>query len=97
MAKVLDPQLEAMLQEKVDAGLYSDTDEALEAAVRLLDERDRRLQWLRAELAIAEEQIERGELIDYTPELLEQITRESEESARRGRPIRDAVVVGSSD
>ena len=91
MAKVLDPQLEAMLQEKVDAGLYSDTDEALEAAVRLLDERDRRRQWLRAELAIAEEQIERGELIDYTPELLEQITRESEDSARRGKPIRDAV------
>ena len=91
MAKSLDPQLEAMLQEQVDAGLYSDTDEALEAAVRLLDERDRRLQWLRAELAIAEEQIELGELIDYTPELLEQITRESEESARLGKPIRDAV------
>jgi putative addiction module CopG family antidote len=92
MAKILDPQLEAVLQEKVDAGLYSDTDEALEAAVRLLDERDRRLQWLRAELAIAEVQIERGELIDYTPELLEQITRESEDNARRSRG-RDAAVV----
>ena len=87
----LTPQAEALIREKVDSGRYATAEEAVQAAIRLLDEHERRLQWLLAELAIGEEQERRGELIDFTPELLDELSREAEENARRGKPIKDAV------
>lgn len=83
MTVTLDPQLAAVIRQKVDAGLYPTTDEALREAVRLLDEHDRRRR-LRALLAVGVEQADRGELIEYTPELLNEISREAEESFLRG-------------
>jgi antitoxin ParD1/3/4 len=80
MSIELPPRIAAMLQEKVDSGLYASADEAIEAAVRLLDEHDRRLQRLRAAIAEGEE----GEAIPWTPELMEQLSREAEEMARQG-------------
>ena len=87
----LDPRLEALIRHKVDAGDYRDAGEVIREAIRLLDERDRRLQQLRAELSIALGQMERGELIEFTPELLERLSREAEENARNGKPVKDAV------
>jgi hypothetical protein len=55
------------------------------------NDRDRRLQALRAEIAIGLEQIERSEMIDFTPELLEELSREAEANARAGKPVRNAV------
>ena len=91
MSVTLSPELEAIIRDKVERGLYASPDEAIAAAVRLLDDHDRRLGWLRAELAIGEEQEKRGDLIDFTPELLDQLSREAEENARQGKPIADAV------
>ena len=87
----LDPQTRAMIQERVATGRFSDENDVVREAVRLLDQRERRLAELRAELAIGKEQIERGELIDFTPDLLDELCRESEENARIGKPIKDAV------
>src|SRR5688572_14771215 len=78
MTIILDPQLAPVLRQKVDDGLYRTTDEALNEAVRLLDARDRRLKHVRSLLAVGLEQAERGELIDLTPELLDEIDREVE-------------------
>jgi antitoxin ParD1/3/4 len=84
MSTPLPADVETSIQQMVESGLYSDADEALRAAVRLLDERERRLKWLRTAVAEGFEQIERGEGIPYTPELLEEIDREVDERARRG-------------
>jgi len=83
MSIQLDSRSEALIRQKVEAGLYSDASEALREAVRLLDERDR-LQHLRALLAVGLEQADRGELVELTPELLEEIDREVEERFQRG-------------
>ncbi|MGH2534985.1 MAG: type II toxin-antitoxin system ParD family antitoxin [Thermomicrobiales bacterium] len=83
MQIVLDPKTEALIRAKVEMGLYADADEALREAVRLLDERDR-LRHLRALLAVGVEQADRGELIDFTPEVLDEISREADELYRRG-------------
>jgi putative addiction module CopG family antidote len=85
----LDPQLAALIRQNVESGGYLDADEVIREALRLLDEHDRKR--LRAELQIGFDQIERGELVDFTPELLDQLVRESEENARNGKPIKDAV------
>lgn len=76
----LTPQAEARIREKVTSGLYANPEAAIEAAVRLLDEYDRRVQRLRVALAEGEE----GEALPWTPELMEQLSREAEEMQRRG-------------
>lgn len=79
----LTPHAAALIQEKVDSGRYASADEVVRAAIRLLDERDR-LQHLRSLLAVGLEQADRGELLEFTPELLDDIDREVEERFRRG-------------
>jgi antitoxin ParD1/3/4 len=76
----LTPELEDLIQRKVDAGLYRDPETVLRQALRLLDEQDRRLQRLRAAIAEGEE----GDDVPWTPELMEQLTREAEEMIQQG-------------
>ena len=87
----LDTSSETLIRQKVESGLYRDAGEVVREALRLLDERDRRAEALRAELRIGLDQVEHGELIDYTPELLEELSRQAEDDARDGKPIKDAV------
>ena len=72
MTITLTPQLEALIRQKVEAGPYATADEVIEEALQALEERER-LQQLRAKLQIGLDQIERGEVIEYTSELHEQI------------------------
>ncbi|MGH2616561.1 MAG: type II toxin-antitoxin system ParD family antitoxin [Thermomicrobiales bacterium] len=76
----LTPEAEAVIREKVTSGLYANPEEAIDAAVRLLEEHDRLLERLRAAIAAGEE----GEALPWTPALMEQLTREAEEMRRRG-------------
>lgn len=87
----LPTQTEAEIERLISSGQYADAGEVIDAAVRLLAERERKLRWLRAELAIGEEQERRGELIEMTPERFEAITRQAIEDAGNGKPIKDAV------
>ncbi len=88
---ILSQQLEAVVREKVDSGRYADPNAVVEEALRLLDDRDR-LERLRAEIALGLEDIERGEVVDFTRELWDQLIREAEEDERNGVPIDDAVL-----
>ena len=86
----LDAQFAALVRGKGESGSYADAEDVVRAAPRLLDEHDRHSA-LRAELLIGFPQIERGERVDFTPELLDQLVGESEEDARAGKPVKDAV------
>jgi antitoxin ParD1/3/4 len=87
----LSPELEELIRQKVESGLYSDASEVVLEAVRQLDERDRRLAWLRSEVAKGLEDIELGDTVPYTPELMEEINERAYENARKGKPVKDAV------
>lgn len=80
MTVSLTPRHEALIRQKVASGLYRTADEAIEAAVRLLDEHDRRLRRLRAAIAEGDE----GEATPWTPELMERLGREADEMRHRG-------------
>jgi putative addiction module CopG family antidote len=80
MAIQLNPETEILIKQKVESGLYPNAEAALDTAVQLLDEYDRKLQRLRE--AIAEG--ENGDPVPWTPELMEQILREADEMYRRG-------------
>jgi putative addiction module CopG family antidote len=91
MTRQLTPQHEALLDRIVATGQYQDADQVIGEALELFEERERRLQWLRAELQPALDQAARGELIDFTPDYMEDLQRRAIERARQGKPIRDAV------
>jgi antitoxin ParD1/3/4 len=72
-----------MVREKVESGRYSDSGEVIREALQLLEQRDN-VERLRTAIAVGKEQIERGEGIEFTPELLAEIGREVDERFRRG-------------
>jgi antitoxin ParD1/3/4 len=79
----LTPELEAMIRQQVDSGRYNNASEVVREALRLLDEYQR-VQHLRSLLAVGLEQAQRGELVEFTPELMEDIHRRAEERFHRG-------------
>ena len=68
MSIQLTADVETIVRQKAESGLYPSADEVLREALRLLDEQDR-LRWLRAALAEGEE----GEGIEYTPEHMDRL------------------------
>lgn len=76
------PDIEEMLRQQAEAGPYASTDDVLREALRLLRERDadhhRRLEELRAEIAIGLADIERGAIADLDMDaLIEECHREA--------------------
>jgi putative addiction module CopG family antidote len=91
MSVTLTPQTEDQIRHWIDTGSYPDADAVVRDALRLLEEHEQRREWLRAELQSAVAQAELGELIDFTPERFDEIKQRDIESARQGKPVRDAV------
>jgi antitoxin ParD1/3/4 len=88
----LTPELEAVVRDKVKSGLYNNASEVMRDALRRMMEQDRlQEERLRAALAIGLEQIERGETVRYTPEMMERLKREATANALAGKPIPDDV------
>jgi putative addiction module CopG family antidote len=81
----LTPKSEELIRQKMSNGRCASASEVVEAAVLLLDERDR-FEYLRGLILEAEEDIESGRTLEWTPELHRQLRREAEEMMRRGIP-----------
>ena len=79
----LTPQLETMIQQRVASGRYNNASEVVREALRLLEEREQ-VEHLRSLLAVGLEQARRGEVVAFTPELMEDISRRAHERFLRG-------------
>jgi antitoxin ParD1/3/4 len=79
----LTPQLERMIAKKVKGGQYQTASEVVREGLRLLRERDEELDWVRAQVQIGIDEIERGEYEEYdettTKDLIEDIKRRGRE------------------
>ena len=82
----LTPELERLVQSKVDSGLYNSASEVIRESLRLLHERDRireiRLEELRKEIQKGVYQLERGEYTIYETEELETLISEIKQQGR---------------
>ena len=86
----LDAQSETMIRNKVASGLYRDEAEVIREALDALEERERFLA-LKADIAAGFEQAERGELIEYTSELRDELIQSAIRRGAAGeRPNVDA-------
>jgi putative addiction module CopG family antidote len=86
MSITLSPRAAAMVQERLESGRYASADEVIEAAVMLLEARER-FDRLRASLIEAEEEIREGKVLEWTPELRQRLREEADEMDRQGVPL----------
>ncbi|MCD6032611.1 MAG: Bacterial antitoxin of ParD toxin-antitoxin type system [Thermomicrobiales bacterium] len=78
------PEIEADIRQRVESGEYADESEVLREALRMLNVRERRVQEIRASIEEGLAELERGEGIELTPEVMEEISREADELIRLG-------------
>ena len=90
MSIQLAPSLEAQINERVQRGIYPDADAVVEEALRLLDARDRMASF-RALLQEGMDDIERGDVVEMTPDFWPTLMREADEEDALRVPIPDHV------
>jgi antitoxin ParD1/3/4 len=68
MAIVLKPEQERFIQSQIDAGQFSNPEQVIDTAFRLLEQQSAEyLQWVnevRGKIAIAQDEVARGEVLD---------------------------------
>jgi antitoxin ParD1/3/4 len=69
----LTPELEQLVERKVSSGMYQTASEVVREGLRLLAERDKRLESLRRDIQAGLDAIERGEYTDYDDEGLRKL------------------------
>lgn len=89
----LGAELDDFIQTQVDSGLYGNATEVVRDALRSMKDRreQRRLETIRALLAVGEEQIARGETVPYTPGFMDNALKEAIRNSKKGKPIKDEV------
>jgi antitoxin ParD1/3/4 len=87
----LDPEIAHLIELRVNQGRYESANDVVREAMHLLEERER-LQSLRAALAEAEAEIDRGEYVEWTSTLLNVLSDEADEMDAQGlKPHSDVV------
>ena len=79
----LIPQREERIRTNVESGMEGNASEVVREALRLMDRKDR-LDRLRADIAEADAEFDRGEFLEDTPALWEQVQAASERMEREG-------------
>lgn len=87
----LPADLAASIRQQVASGRFGDEAEVVREASRLLEARERRARQLRESVAEGLAATERGEGIELTPELMDELEREAGELYRRGMQPRTEV------
>ena len=78
---------EHYIKGKVESGFYTSENEVVRDAVRHMREEDERIARFQAAVRIGDEQIERGETVPYSKELMEQIEQCAVQNAKQGKKI----------
>jgi antitoxin ParD1/3/4 len=81
----LTPELERLVNEKVESGLYQTASEVVREALRLLNERDQAREQLRADVQAGFAQIGRGEGRAYDKTSGRQLAERIKSRGRAGR------------
>jgi antitoxin ParD1/3/4 len=72
----LTPQLEKLVREKVESGMYNNASEVIREGLRLMEERDRKLAWLRAEIQKGIDEVAAGKFVEVDDDFFDKVDRE---------------------
>lgn len=78
---------EHYIKGKVESGFYTSENEVVRDAVRRMREEDERIARFQAAVRNGDEQIELGETVLYSKELMEQIEQRAVQNAKQGKKI----------
>ena len=83
----LSPEMENFIKSKVVGGFYGNATEVIRDAIRRMQAEEARFSAWQAAIKKGDEQLERGEIVDYSPELLNDITERAIAAIGSGAPI----------
>ena len=86
---------ENYIKRKVESGFYTSENEVVRDAVRRMREEEERIARFQAAVRIGDEQIERGDTVPYSKELMEHISQRAVQRAKQGKPIDNPDVLPS--
>jgi antitoxin ParD1/3/4 len=86
---------ENYIKGKVESGFYTSENEVVRDAVRRMREEEERIARFQAAVRIGDEQIERGDTVPYSKELMEYISQRAVQRAKQGKPIDNPDVLPS--
>lgn len=90
----LGSELNNFIEGQVDSGLYGNATEVIRDALRHMKDYQeaKRLESIRALLAVGEEQIASGKTVSYkSPDLLNRLTEEAIQNSKKGKSVKDEV------
>ena len=88
----LSPEMEHFIKSKVASGFYGNATEVVRDAIRRMQAEEERRMAFRAAVAAGDAELDRGEGVGYTREVLEAITEEAVQTMHSGRPIDPDVI-----
>jgi antitoxin ParD1/3/4 len=74
----LSPEMEGYIKSKVASGFYGNATEVIRDAIRRMQSEDARVSAWQEAIAKGEAQLDRGEGVAYTPELMKILTQSAE-------------------
>ncbi len=83
----LSSEMEGYIKNKVTSGFYGNATEVIRDAIRRMQAEENRMTAWQAAIAKGDAQLDRGEGVPYTPELMEGITQSAIEAMDNGQPI----------
>lgn len=83
----LSPEMEGFVKSKVACGSYGNATEVIRDAIRRMQAEESRLAAWHAAIRKGDDQLNRGEGMDYTPEGLDNITQNAVDAMHSGRPM----------
>jgi antitoxin ParD1/3/4 len=83
----LSAEMESYIRNKVVSGFYGNSTEVIRDAIRRMQAEDDRITIFRAAVAKGDMQIDRGEGVAYTPELMASLTQTAINEMHSGKDI----------
>jgi antitoxin ParD1/3/4 len=80
----LSPEMEGFIRNKVASGFYGNATEVIRDAIRRMQAEETRIVAWQAAVKLGDEQLDRGEAVPYTADLLKEITQTAISRIGRG-------------
>jgi antitoxin ParD1/3/4 len=83
----LSDEMEGFIRSKVASGFYGNATEVIRDAVRRMQAEEARVAAWQAAVRVGDDQLARGESVDYTPATLNQIKGRAKKAIGTGKPM----------
>jgi len=88
----LGESYETFIRNEVDSGKYASDTDVICGALRFMQDEKQRLAYLGELISVGDEQIKRGEVQDFTPELRKRITQQAIQNSKAGKLVKDGTM-----